>query len=288
MKCSGLKGNVLMDSHSHHKFSHQIDYSSQLSLSKFFIIEDEFFPTLDAFVNDFGERYDIKVPGRKIPKWFNHQNIESYISFWIGLEFPPIALCVAFHLVLLKDSYANIGNSGLLQDDIIDWVCDVNIFINGHKRPFRPWMIFQHMKCDHLWFYGPPHSQLQKEFGELLQGDRNHVGISCKISRWTSELGKFAPVIARMGVHVECICLSQNFVIINDNSQNVDDNSQNVDDDSDDSQNVDDNSQNVDDNSNDTELAPLLSPFSPSNSSYTNHGRLNRFRRRRISASSNS
>ena len=52
---------------------------------------------------------------------------------------------------------------------------------------------------------------------------RNHVEISCKISHWTSETGKYAPVIARMGVHVDCICPPQNSVIIQHNPQNVDD-----------------------------------------------------------------
>ncbi|KAF3949383.1 hypothetical protein CMV_024735 [Castanea mollissima] len=89
-------------------------------------------------------------------------------------------------------------------------------------------LIFQGLKCDHLWFYGVPHSQLQQKFGDLLQGDQNHVEVSCKISHWTSEFRKFAPVIARMGAHVECTCPPQN---VGDNS----------------------------------ELAPLLPPFSTSN-----------------------
>ena len=54
-----------------------------------------------------------------------------------------------------------------------------------------------------------------------MQGDRNHVEISCKITHWVSENGKYAPVIARMGVHVKCVCPLQNSVIIQHNSQNV-------------------------------------------------------------------
>ena len=79
---------------------------------------------------------------------------------------------------------------------------------------------FYELKCGHLWFHGEPHSQLQWKFGDLMQGDRNHVEISCKISHWASENGKYAPVIARMGVHVECVCPPQNSVIIQHNSQN--------------------------------------------------------------------
>ena len=71
----------------------------------------------------------------------------------------------------------------------------------------------------------------------MMQGDRNLVEVSCKISRWNSINGKFAPVIARIGVHAECICHPPNSVIFDDNSQNVDDNfdySENDDDSSDD------------------------------------------------------
>jgi len=56
-----------------------------------------------------------------------------------------------------------------------------------------------------------------------MQGDRNLVGISCKINHWVSRNGKYAPVIARMGVHVKCVCPPQNSIIIQHNSQNVDD-----------------------------------------------------------------
>ncbi|KAM3752003.1 hypothetical protein ACB098_04G155100 [Castanea mollissima] len=77
-------------------------------------------------------------------------------------------------------------------------------------------LIFQGLKCDHLWFYGVPHSQLQQKFGDLLQGDQNHVEVSCKISHWTREFRKFAPVIARMGAHAECTCPPQN---VGDNSE---------------------------------------------------------------------
>ena len=76
MKCSGVKGNVFVVSH-----SHQIDYSSQLSLSRFFLIEEELRSNLDVYLIDFGKRYNIIVPEKKIPKWFNHQSIESSISF---------------------------------------------------------------------------------------------------------------------------------------------------------------------------------------------------------------
>ena len=67
MKCSNVKGNIFVDSH-----SRQIDYSSQLPLFKFFLIEKELRPTLDSYLIEFGERYNIIVLEKKILKWFNH------------------------------------------------------------------------------------------------------------------------------------------------------------------------------------------------------------------------
>ena len=235
--------NTLMDSHSRCKLSHQINYSSRIDFSVPLIRPSH---TLHEFmmnsIRDYGESYNIIVTGKKIPKWFNHQSIESSISFWIGPKFPTIAVCFAFHLVPLEDSYDNNDKCGFVCDDEIRWQCHVNIFTNGHMRPFTLLWNFCHMKCDHLWFYGDSRSQLQRYFGNMMQGDRNLVKVSCKISCWSSRNGKFAPMIARMGVHAECLCHPPNPVIIDDNSQNVDDSS----------------------DDNEIELAPLLSHFSTS------------------------
>ena len=240
-----------MDLHSC-QLSHQIDFSSRVSLSKFDEIKDEFVPTLDVYLMiDFGGRYDIRVLGKKIPKWFNHQSIGSSVLFWVDPEFPTLALCVVFHLVPLKDSYANNDSYGSICDDIIDLICD-----NGHKQPFFKSAFFQYLKCDHLWFCGEPHSQLQRTYGDLMQGDWNHVEISSKISHWTSKFRKFAPIIMRMGVHVECICSPKNSVIIQENSQNVDD-------------------------FEDTMLTPFLPPWFTSNGSSMNLGCLSGLRHRR-------
>ena len=230
--------NILMDSHSERKLPHQIDYSSKIdySLSRY-TPPHSLHEFLMDYTRDSGESYEIVVTGKKIPRWFNHQSIESSISFWIGPEFPTIAVCLAFHLVPLKDSDANIDKYNSVRDDKISWNCHVNIFTNGHTQPFTLENNFDYIKCDHLWFFGGFHSQLQQYFRNIIQGDRNLVEVSCKISWWSSRKGKFAPVIARMGVHAECICHPPNSVIIDDNSQNVDDNSnspENVDDSSDD------------------------------------------------------
>ena len=226
MKCSGVKHKVLMDSHSHCNLSNQIDCSSRVSLSKYNAIQDEDYPTLDAYLVDHGERYDIIVPGKKIPNWINHQSIGNSISFWVGPEFPSIAVCVALHLIPLNDNYANNDKYGFIRDDLIDCVFIIHISTDGRKRHKLVAKRFSGLKCHHILFYGEPHSELQRKFGYLIQGDRNHVEISCKIDHWVSRKGKYAPVIARMGVHVECICPPQNSVIIQHNSQNIDDNTE--------------------------------------------------------------
>ena len=243
--------NILMDSHSQRKLPHQIDYSTKIDYSLHYKPPHTLHEFLTDCTRDFGESYDIIVTGKKIPKLFNHLSIESSISFWIGPEFPTIAVCLAFHLVPLKDNDANNDKYDSVRDDEISWNCHVNIFTNGNTQLLKS-RNFSRMKCDHLWFFGVSHSQLQQYFRNIMQGDRNLVEVSCKISSWSTRNGKFAPVIARMGVHAECICHPPNSVIIDDNSQNVDDNS--------------DYSENVDDSSDDNEtvLAPLLSPFSTS------------------------
>ena len=165
-----------MDSHLHHKLS--VDYSSWVSLSKFNAIEYESFPTLDVCLCDLGERYEIQVPGKKIPNWINNQSIGSSISFWVGAKFPTIAIFVALHLIPLKDSYDNNDKYGSLCDDKINCVYDIDISTNGHKRQHTNGVRLYDLKCDHLWFYGEPPSEIQREFGYLMQGERNHVEIS--------------------------------------------------------------------------------------------------------------
>ncbi|KAF3949801.1 hypothetical protein CMV_024370 [Castanea mollissima] len=51
-----------------------------------------------------------------------------------------------------------------------------------------------------------PQSSLQELFEDLNLGDRNLVQIFCETA---VDAGKIAPVITRVGVHVECICSPQ-------------------------------------------------------------------------------
>ena len=99
--------------------------------------------------------------------------------------------------------------------------CGVDIFINGHKRTLAK-NFFENYHCDQRWFYGASQSLLQQEVGNFIQGDRNHVKISCKISCWTSTTGRdIAPSIARLGVHVKCICGLHNSIISHENHELV-------------------------------------------------------------------
>ena len=208
--------NILMDSYSHCKLSHQIDYSSKIGCSSKIDYSLSLFKpsrTLHEFlmnsIRDYRESYNIIVTGKKIPKWFYHQSIESSISFWIGPKFPTVAVCFAFHLVLLKDSYANNDKYGSIRNDEICWNCHVNVFTNGHTQPFTMGVDFYDLKCDHLWFCSVSHSQLQQYFKNMMQGDQNLVEVSCKISWWSSRNGKFAPVIARWGYRQNAFVILQ-------------------------------------------------------------------------------
>ena len=191
-----------MDSQSSSRLWQQTDFSSWVPRHKFFEFKSEFrksqYWLRDYYDDDTPCDCHVIIPGNKIPKWFNHESVESSISLWVGSKLPTFALCVAFCLA---------------DEDEYDFVCVVDIFINGHKGTLVKKFFFE-MHCDHQWFHGASHRLLQEEVGNLIQGDRNHIELSCKISCWTSETGgQIAPTIARMGVHVKCICSLHDSVI---------------------------------------------------------------------------
>nr|XP_023922363.1 TMV resistance protein N-like [Quercus suber] len=202
MACLGVRDDILLDLQSSNRLSHQTDLSSWFHPSELRKFKEKFgankYKLLNYYEDDTGCECNIRVPGNEIPRWFNHQSVESSISLWVGTEFPTVALCLVFCLADVDEH---------------SFVCAVDIFTNGHKRTLVE-KFFDNLSCDHRWFYGVSHRLLQQEFGNLIEGDRNHVEISCKISFWTSTTGgQIAPTIAKLGVHVKCICGLHNSVI---------------------------------------------------------------------------
>ncbi|KAK7861135.1 hypothetical protein CFP56_024341, partial [Quercus suber] len=160
MACLGVRDDILLDSQSSSKLWKQTDLSSWVPCHKFFEFKLEFCKSQywlrDYYDDDTPCDCHIIIPRNKIPKWFNHESVESSISLWVGLELPTFTLCVAFCLAD-EDEY-----------------CIVDIFINGHKQMLEKKFFFE-MHCDHQWFYGASHRLLQEDVGNLIQGDRNHI-----------------------------------------------------------------------------------------------------------------
>ncbi|KAK7842815.1 protein suppressor of npr1-1, partial [Quercus suber] len=137
--------------------------------------------------------YSFEVTGDEndIPNWFSHQREGNLISFSIGPEFPTIALCIAFGI---QDS-----------DCYFDYY--VFISINGSERTFEGKFIHTNRSFGHLCISCRPQSSLQELFRDLQLTDRNHVEILCEtfIPSFAPR-ENIAPIVERIGVHVECNC----------------------------------------------------------------------------------
>ncbi|XP_050284376.1 disease resistance protein RUN1-like isoform X2 [Quercus robur] len=128
-----------------------------------------------------------------IPNWFNHQRDGNLIEFSIGPEFPTIALCVAFGI-----------------QDYRDFDYCVFVSINGSERMFERKFIEIDWSFGHLCFSCRPQSSFQELFRDLQLTDRNHVQIHCETAFPHDPSSKeIAPIVKRIGVHVECNCISQ-------------------------------------------------------------------------------
>ncbi|KAL0006614.1 hypothetical protein SO802_008116 [Lithocarpus litseifolius] len=156
--------------------------------------------------------YSFEVDGDEydIPNWFNHRRDGNLISFSIGPEFPTIALCTTFRI---QDSY--VDDYHLEFGYEFDY--HVIISINGSERTFERKTIIGGWNFGRpcFSFSCKPQSSLQELFWDLQLTDRNHVEILCEtfLSYRTEEI---APIVKRIGVHVECNCPPpQNPSIIN-------------------------------------------------------------------------
>ncbi|KAL0006625.1 hypothetical protein SO802_008127 [Lithocarpus litseifolius] len=130
--------------------------------------------------------FEVTVDENDIPNWFNHQKDGNLISFSIGPVFPTIALCIAFEI----------------QDSFSDFEYYVFISVNGIERTFeRKFVDTGEGSFGHLSFSCRPQSSLQELFRDLQLTDRNHVDILCETFP-----KPIAPIVKRIGVHVECNC----------------------------------------------------------------------------------
>ena len=145
--------------------------------------------------------YSFEVTGDEngIPNWFNHHRDGNLISFSIGPEFPTIALCIAFGI----------------QDSSCAFDCYVLVTINGRDQTFERKFIEINDSFGHLSFS----FRLLELFRDLQLTDRNHVEILCETSprpSYRRSYREFAPIVERIGVHVECNCPPQNPRIFQD------------------------------------------------------------------------
>ncbi|KAL4601304.1 hypothetical protein ACB092_11G262500 [Castanea dentata] len=136
-------------------------------------------------------RFEVSGDENDIPNWFNHQRDGNLISFWIGPEFPIIALCITFGTQAYPYYFGY----------------HVFVSINNSEQTFERKSIST-LKTGHLVFCYRPQSSLQELFRDLQLTDRNHVQILCETFKPFSSPREIGYTVKRIGVHVECNCLS--------------------------------------------------------------------------------
>ena len=130
------------------------------------------------------EDYELTLPGSEIPKWFNHQSVGNYISFWIHRYSPKIFCCV----VLTPES-----------NEMSYYYQEVSLKLNGIRlSDSSPPEIEcpMYMTCNHIRFF-----MVSPCLEDLDLFERNLVEI--EFENYSSGA---ACHILRCGVHVECIC----------------------------------------------------------------------------------
>ncbi|KAL4639678.1 hypothetical protein ACB092_03G235600 [Castanea dentata] len=142
--------------------------------------------------------YELVLPGTEIPKWFNHQNVGSSVSFSVDGKFKSSALvfCVALK-VELKANKANI---------LEHFDCSLYAFVNGGKKKLESQQIvLDTPSSSFTWFcFAEVYNSLLKE---NIQYGQNDVKLLWKTS--TFDPKRVEVTIERCGVHVPCKC-SQN------------------------------------------------------------------------------
>ena len=145
---------------------------------------------------DFEPDY-LVLPGTEIPEClkFNHQSFGNSVSFWVGQNFPKIAVCIAF-----RQAKA-----------CLDKICCVKISINGCKQEFN--CLCTEESSEELWLFSKSLGQLNKP--NLSEQNHIKVEVICKIKGLNNsccglELGNHTDFIKWFGVNVECNCYPQN------------------------------------------------------------------------------
>ena len=143
---------------------------------------------MDSSLFNGGNKFEIKVPGIEIPKWFkfNHQSDGNSVSFKIGHKFPKAVVCIAFQLV-----EAHIGGS-----------FSVYVSVNGCKEK----LLFQDIEemSGHLWLFSVSNLKLL----DSSRYEENDIEVICEIDESNESSLPFqnTEFIKWMGVHAECIC----------------------------------------------------------------------------------
>ncbi|KAL4637501.1 hypothetical protein ACB092_03G081500 [Castanea dentata] len=142
---------------------------------------------------------NLLLPGTTIPKWFNHQNVGSSISFSVGRKFPTFALCVALKVEMKVDM--PYGSEA--------FHCSIHVLVNGYEK----WLVFFDFSLgpssSFLWFHYRRDSSLEG----IVLDDWNDVKLLCEVSNYDPKLAEVS--IERCGVHVACICPLQNSTAVN-------------------------------------------------------------------------
>ena len=131
------------------------------------------------------EYYQLILLGLEIPKWFNHQSVGNYISFWIHPYPPKIFCCVVFKPESNEPSYIDLQVSVKLNGIQL---CDSSPA--GIECPMD-------MTCNHIRFF-----MAFPCLKDLNLFERNLV----EIGFGNYPYKQVYHHILRCGVHVECIC----------------------------------------------------------------------------------